>query len=538
MNGRMKNLRLKLVLVFVCTTAGILVATWLMTKLLLPKAYLKSKINDLTATFDAVEVLMSSPDGYTNDTKSSLNVLRSGKNVAIMIMDANTQGVFVGDPLYLNGSARMQERMFELMQRKLFGFMIGNPHWNAELIRKTDRYEIYEQVSLQDLSNDSEYGGQSEIETTKHEKKHEKTSGVGTYIDLLGNVGDRYYVYLSIDYESITQAAKIATSYELSVAIIALFVAAFLIYFLCRSITRPIEKMSVAAERMSQLDFAAHCPEDRNDEIGELGRSLNRLSKHLEKTIGDLKHANNELERDIRKKEEIEEMRRDFISNVSHELKTPIALIQGYAEGLQDNIFDDEENRSYYCEVIVDEAAKMNGIVKKLLSLNQLEYGGQALEYSRFDIFEVLRGVLRDTEILQKQQGVTMHFYEDGPCFVWADEYRVEEVVTNYISNAFHHVARSKEIAVSVKKTDATVRISVYNTGEPIPEADIDKVWIKFYKVDKARTREYGGSGIGLSVVKAVMDAHGQQCGAINHEGGVEFWFELEAADGRQETYG
>jgi len=224
-------------------------------------------------------------------------------------------------------------------------------------------------------------------------------------------------------------------------------------------------------------------------------------------------------------------MRSDFISNVSHELKTPIALIQGYAEGLQDNVNDDPENRNYYCDVIIDEAAKMNNIVRKLLSLNQLEYGEQSLEYDRFDIYDLLRGVLRDTEILQKQQDVTVHLYGEGPCYVWADEYRIEEVVTNYVSNAFHHVSKSREIAVSVKKTDATVRVSVYNTGEPIPEEDLDKVWIKFFKVDKARTREYGGSGIGLSVVKAVMDAHNRKCGVINHEGGVEFWFELDAAD-------
>jgi signal transduction histidine kinase len=525
---RIKSLRIKMVAAFVLVTIGILIGTWMLTVFVLPKVYLKSKLNDLISTFDAVEVLLSQTDEFTDDTTLSLNSLQSGKNVSVLVMDAKSP--FVRDPLYTNATRKLQDRMIdlELMKAKI---KFGDSHWDAEILRETDRYQVYEMESVDENG--------SIIQTSRSESeerssvKQEKTEG--TYIDLCGYVGDRYYVYLSIDYQSITRSTTIASDFQMKVAIGILFVAAIIIFLLCRMVTRPIEKMCVVAEKMCDMDFEARCPEDRSDEIGELGRSLNVLSERLQETIGDLKKANNELEHDIRKKEEIENMRSDFISNVSHELKTPIALIQGYAEGLQDNINDDPESRNYYCEVIIDEAAKMNGIVKKLLSLNQLEYGEQALEYDRFDIFDVLRGVLRDTEILQKQQEVTVHFYDDGPCYVWADEYRVEEVVTNYISNAFHHVSRSKEIAVSVKKTDATVRVSVYNTGEQIPEEDLDKVWIKFYKVDKARTREYGGTGIGLSVVKAVMDAHNQKCGVINHEGGVEFWFELEAADGQSE---
>ncbi len=529
---RIKSLRIKMVIAFVLVTIGILIGTWVLTKFVLPKVYLKSKMNDLVSTFDAVEVLLSQTEEFNSDTTWSLNSLQSGKNVSVLVMDARSP--FVRDPLYTNGTRALQNRMLELelMKVEISNIKLGESHWNAKILSKTDRYQIYE---MESVSENGSIIQQSRSESDEHGAGGRSEVSGGTYIDLCGYVGGQYYVYLSLDYQSITRATSVATDFQMKVAIGILFVAAIIIFLLCRIITRPIEKMCVVAEKMCQMDFEARCPEDRSDEIGELGRSLNVLSERLQETIGDLKKANNELEHDIRKKEEIENMRSDFISNVSHELKTPIALIQGYAEGLQDNINDDAESRNYYCEVIIDEAAKMNGIVKKLLSLNQLEYGEQALEYDRFDIFDVLRGVLRDTEILQKQQEVTVHFYDDGPCYVWADEYCVEEVVTNYISNAFHHVAKSKEIAVSVKKTDATVRVSVYNTGEQIPEEDLEKIWIKFYKVDKARTREYGGTGIGLSVVKAVMDAHNQKCGVINHEGGVEFWFELEAADGQEE---
>jgi signal transduction histidine kinase len=224
-------------------------------------------------------------------------------------------------------------------------------------------------------------------------------------------------------------------------------------------------------------------------------------------------------------------MRKDFLSNVTHELKTPIALIQGYAEGLKDNINEDADSRDFYCEVIIDEAMKMNKMVKKLLSLNQIESGNNQVNFERFDIVALIRSVINATDILFQQKGVILHFEQKEPIYVWADEYMVEEVVTNYISNALNHVDGSKIIEIMLIKQEASVRVAVFNTGANIPEEDIESIWVKFYKVDKARTREYGGSGIGLSIVKAIMTSLNQKYGVINHESGVEFWFELDTGN-------
>ncbi|MBQ3602047.1 MAG: two-component sensor histidine kinase, partial [Lachnospiraceae bacterium] len=255
---------------------------------------------------------------------------------------------------------------------------------------------------------------------------------------------------------------------------------------------------------------------------------VNLLSEKLEKTVSELKAANNNLKSDIENKIQIDEMRKDFLSNVSHELKTPIALIQGYAEGLQENINDDPESRDFYCEVIIDEANKMNKMVQKLLNLNQIEFGDNEIEFERFDIVEVIRSVVNATKILFEQKEVTLIFQEQDPVYVWADQYSIGEVITNYISNALHHVSGEKIIEIKLTKIEDIVRVSVYNTGELIPEEDLEKVWIKFYKVDKARTREYGGSGIGLSIVKAIMNSMHRECGVSNLNNGVEFWFELD----------
>ena len=225
-------------------------------------------------------------------------------------------------------------------------------------------------------------------------------------------------------------------------------------------------------------------------------------------------------------------MRREFLSNVSHELKTPIALIQGYAEGLAECVNDDEESRAFYCEVIMDEASKMSGMVQKLLTLNQLEFGNDQLEMNRFDIASLIAGKIQSIGILAQQKDAEI-LYEGRDCvWVWGDEFKVEEVLTNYLSNALNHVDGERLIRISELQLDKKIRISVFNTGMPIPEEDIDHIWEKFYKVDKARTREYGGSGVGLSIVKAIMDSMHQEYGVINHSDGVEFWFELSSETG------
>lgn len=280
---------------------------------------------------------------------------------------------------------------------------------------------------------------------------------------------------------------------------------------------------------MAELDFNAKFTSGIDNEIGVLGEYMNEMSENLEKTISELKTANNELQRDIEQKTQIDEMRKEFLSNVSHELKTPIALIQGYAEGLKECINDDAESRDFYCEVIMDEARKMNTMVKNLLSLNQLEFGNDVVTMERFDIVSLIRNVLNSSKILMEQKDIHLIFKEEEPIHVWADEFKVEEVVTNYISNAINHCDFDKVIEVKLQRKNELVRVSVFNTGKPIPEEDLDKVWIKFFKVDKARTREYGGSGIGLSIVKAIMDSLHRECGVRNYDNGVEFWFELDA---------
>ena len=296
--------------------------------------------------------------------------------------------------------------------------------------------------------------------------------------------------------------------------------------------TVPILELVDISEKMNKLDFDVKYKSGGDNEIALLGNHMNSLSRTLESTISELKTTNAKLQNELVKKAEAEEMRKEFLSNVSHELKTPIALIQGYSEGLKDCVAD-EDSRDYYCDVIIDEAGRMNRLVKNLLELNQLEFGNDNVSMERFDIVELVSNCIQADSILLKQNelDIVLQHDHDVMC-VWADEFKTEQVVNNYLSNAIHYCKNEKRISVRITARGETVRVSVFNSGDPIPEESVPLLWTKFYKVDKARTREYGGSGIGLSIVKAVMDSMNRDYGVINHENGVEFWFELDADAG------
>lgn len=223
-------------------------------------------------------------------------------------------------------------------------------------------------------------------------------------------------------------------------------------------------------------------------------------------------------------------MRKQFISDVSHELKTPIALIQGYAEGLVENITEDEESRKFYAEVILDEANKMDIVVKKLLELMKLEYGKNALTLTRFNISELIQEVIRKSSKLYEEENIKINFKEEE-IYVIADEFYTEQVFNNYLTNAIKNIAEidgKKEINIEYEVIEGKLRVKVFNTGENIVSEDLNRIWNRFYKIDTSRNREKGGTGIGLSLVKAIMQNTGNKYGVENKVGGVEFYFEVD----------
>lgn len=328
--------------------------------------------------------------------------------------------------------------------------------------------------------------------------------------------------------ESIRDSVRLANRFLAYIGVLAAVASGIIIWIISKKITKPIMQLAGISEKMTHLDFDVKYTGRDKNEIAILGENINKMSEALEKTISELKTANNELQKDIQKKTEIDEMRKEFLSNVSHELKTPIALIQGYAEGLLEGISEDSESRELYCNVICDEAQKMNSLVQKLLTLNQLEFGNDPVNMERFDLVTLVKNQLQSADILMRQKEIKLQMTENTPVYVWGDEFKTGEVVSNYLSNAIHHCEGDKIIDIRFAQRDGKVRVTFFNTGRLIPEESISHIWEKFYKVDKARTREYGGSGIGLSIVKAIMESMNQEYGVENYTNGVAFWFEME----------
>jgi len=290
-----------------------------------------------------------------------------------------------------------------------------------------------------------------------------------------------------------------------------------------RIFTRPIKKLKSIAEKMSKLDFSEKYTEKRFDEIGELGNSINILSEELDGTIRKLK---TELEKEKRLKEK----EKEFLSNISHELKTPLALIQGYAEGLQESVNDDEESREYYASVIVDEARRMDKLVKELLMISRMESERETINPMKFNITTMIENIIRKHNLELNERGVTVHFVEQA-VFVYADKFKISEVVENFYTNAIKHCDYEKLIIIRFEEKGDLLRVKVQNSGKTIPEDQLDKIWDKFYKVDFARKRNSGGTGIGLYVVSKIQQLHEQQYGASNTSEGVEFWFDIKLSD-------
>lgn len=307
------------------------------------------------------------------------------------------------------------------------------------------------------------------------------------------------------------------------VGAIVVIVALALIY--SKLITKPLREINKVAVKMSNLDFSKRCTIVYEDEIGNLGETLNFLGQNLDSSLNSLKEANRKLQDDIEREREIETMRKEFIADVSHELKTPITLVKGYAEGIKDGVFL-EGNMDSSLNVIIEESDKMNNLVRDMLQISSLESGKVILNKELFFIDNLVKNVVKKLHhsIDNKNVKIDMNLYEKQ---IYGDVFKIEQVITNFLTNAVRHTPCEGSIFVEMYPKGNMTQISFENTGELINEEEVDKIWDKFYKIDKSRNRKDGGTGLGLSIVKNIVDLHGGQYGVENTRRGVKFYFVL-----------
>ena len=499
-----KSVNDKLFLCFALLVFVVVSIIWILNTLVLEEFYIYTKKHDLSHLYSQVNKIYSNYDYDTDskDIESELEKIDSMSNVDIVVQN--------GGEITIYTTSKDFTRNRFLLSKLDVSLYLNNDYFR-ENYQKGNNY--YTGV-IKDSSLNSDF------------------------VFLVGKLDNNLHIFMRTPMESIKESVSITNRFLIIGGASAIIISGIIALIISNTFTKPLKELNQISQKMSKLDFSQKYEVTTDDEIGMLGTSINTLSSNLEKTIQELKKANMELEKDIEETSKISEMRSQFISDVSHELKTPIALIQGYAEGLCDGIVQDEESRKYYLDVILDEANKMAELTRGLLDLSNLEYGKNELNIQNFNITELINNLIRKQEILLNEKEIKVTFDYEKDLEVKGDTFRIEQVLTNYFNNALKHLDNKKEIKISIddNKPSGLVRISVFNSGENIADEDIPRIWNRFYKVDSSRNREVGGSGIGLSLVRAIMKQHHMNYGVQNVDGGVEFWFELEKANSENDT--
>jgi two-component system, OmpR family, sensor histidine kinase VanS len=334
---------------------------------------------------------------------------------------------------------------------------------------------------------------------------------------------------LSFPLAQATESARGGLFFLSIAGALALVLSALLAILLANGTTRPFSELVGLSKSIASLDFSRRFESGRGDEVAALGGAMNELADNLQKALAELKASNAKLREDVEREKRIDAMRREFISSVSHELKTPIALILGYAEGIQEGVPSDLASRDAYLAVIIDEARKMDEQVRDLLELSQIESGIIPLDLEEFDLCELVSETLSSFGRTLESRGIRPELSLER-CAVNGDRRMLGRAFVNYFSNAISHIDGKKKLVISVSRNGA---LSIYNSGPWIPAKSLELIWDSYYKVDPSRKREFGGTGLGLAIVRGIVSRHGGSCWVENveagggHPRGVRFGFAI-----------
>lgn len=487
----LKSVKVKLFLMLSLIILLIILFLILVNNFVFGEFYLYSKTQSLKSVYEVINDYYNS--GANIDIDSELEKIAIKNNFDILIRNDQNINVFTSNKDFFSTLGQMNEMTSSIN--------------SGQIIEQDEKYNI--------------------------KKMKDIKTGI-SYVLLSSQLDNGYLLYIRIPLTSIEESVKISNNFLYLMAGFTILISAVIVSFVTRKFADPILELNNIAKKMANLDFShKYRITDADDEINNLGKSINVMSDKLERTIKQLRRTNIELEKDIEEKSKIDEMRKSFISDVSHELKTPIALIQGYSEGLLENVNTDEESRKFYAEVILDETNKMDKLVKQLLELMTIEYGKREFDDKKFNVVELEQQVIIKSQVMLQEKEAKMELVSPEEINVIADDFYIEQVISNYVTNALKHV---KEVngknyikiynEVNVEKNK--VRIKVFNTGDNIKEEDLSRIWNRFFKADESRNRDDGGTGIGLSFVKAIMNNYKNEYGVVNKENGVEFYFDLD----------
>lgn len=382
-------------------------------------------------------------------------------------------------------------------------------------------------------NGNSGIGGKNRFETIKSTETknkiinsfvHDKSTGA----DLITSkkiTDDGQYIITAI-----TPISEIDEAVEKSVQLLSIILIPISIVVVIVTIifsgkfTKPIIEITNKTSEIENLNFTTSLNIDSKDEIGVLANGVNSLSNTIKNTLDDLKKKNLSLEEMIENERKNEIVRKEFVSSVSHELKSPIAVISGYIQALQDGIITNEEDKVYYLSVINEEANRMHVIVNDLLDLYKLESNTFKLNFSEIELGDLIRKIIKKNSLKLEENKINLET-DIEEVIILGDEIRIEQAVQNYLNNAISHVDNNKKIKITVNKN---AEIRVYNSGDKIEDKNLEKIWQGFVRVDKVRNYKEKRVGLGLAIVKQIVNLHSGECGVENEKNGVVFNIKLK----------
>lgn len=351
-----------------------------------------------------------------------------------------------------------------------------------------------------------------------------------TGVEFLTTVGKNVYTYeitvktpITVIDDAVNKSMKLLFMIMVPVGFIALFITALF----SRQFTKPVIEITKKTRKIEELSFCEDLNIKSIDEIGILAKSVNNLSYKIEETLKNLKEKNLELETMMKNEKKNQLARREFVSSVSHELKSPITVISGYIQALQEGIISSEEDRKFYLDVIGEETDRLGIIVNDLLDLYKLESNTFKLNKKEVNINSLMKRTLEKNKFRFEEMNININFTEGENITVIVDEVRLEQAVQNYINNALSHVDENKIIDINLKVIEDNLVISVYNSGSNIEDDNLTRIWEGFIRVDKVRNYKEKRLGLGLAIVKQIVNLHEGTYGVRNRKHGVEFWISL-----------
>lgn len=447
----------------------------------------KGKVQTMEGTvgsYASYNLEIAFPSTLTESKKQSTNT--SGKKSRTMILD------------YQNAMNGLREQITK----------------NFKTFKKSGRELTTTNYSIYKILNPYEYNGKYYSTVMLRLEDWGLMNGEDTTVDYTDEASlDKVtagYIFVIQEYTNLTMRSFRQFMHDNSSTYLLAFV---LIILICLSIAymviKPIRRIETTAKHIARKEFDYPIDTTRHDELGDLSRSIDRMSKELESTI-------NNLHQEIERVQRLEVIRKEFVSNFTHEIKTPLGIINGFSELVE--IEQDEKKRNEYITIIQNETKRINELVLAMLDLSKLESQKVSLKLEEVDLLDIVGDCLDSMMYLFERKQIKVHTQLDSS-MVKADRFKIEMVIDNFISNALRYTAEGKNVYVRLDEHG----FEIENEGHPIPKDDLEKMWLTFHKVDCSRNAE--GTGLGLAICKAILDLHHFEYGVKNTEKGVLFYF-------------